>query len=71
MGTPMTPAEREVTESLKALKTLDVSQGRVSVDPYEVIGRPGYLEARRRAADLVHRRHERINVAALRNDDLE
>lgn len=53
VGKPMTLAEREVTESLKALKTLQMSDGRVSVDPSEVIDRAGYLEARRRAAALV------------------
>jgi len=54
VGEPMSLAEREVSDSIKALKTLEVTQGRVSVDPSEVIGRPGYLDARRRAAVLIH-----------------
>ncbi|WP_449431792.1 hypothetical protein [Pseudomonas putida] len=45
--------EREITESLKALKSLRCIHGCVSVDVQEVIGRPGYLEARRAAAALV------------------
>lgn len=37
----LTEEEREVTESLKALKTLSCVGGRVSVQPFEVIDRPG------------------------------
>ncbi|OCX25495.1 hypothetical protein BBI10_02055 [Pseudomonas graminis] len=51
---PMSPEDRQVRDSILALKTLKCRDGRVSIDPYEVLGRPGYLEARRRAADLVH-----------------
>lgn len=46
------PEEQAITDSLKALKTLRVKDGRVSVDAEEVIGRPGYLQARRQAAVL-------------------
>lgn len=42
----------EVTASLKALKTLSCVNGRVSVQPSEVIDRPGYLSARSAAASL-------------------
>lgn len=45
--------EREITRSLKALKTLRFEGGRVSIDPEEVLHRPGYLDARRAAAALI------------------
>ena len=45
--------EREITRSLKALKTLRFERGRVSIDPEEVLHQPGYLEARRAAAALI------------------
>lgn len=51
---PMSPEDREVRDSILALKTLKCRDGRVSIDPCEVLGRPGYLEARRQAAELVH-----------------
>lgn len=53
IGEPLSPKERAISESIKALKTLEVRQGRVSVDPSEVIDRQGYLDARRKAAGLV------------------
>lgn len=53
VGEELSPAEREVTESLKALKTLKVSGGRVSVEPSEVLEYPGYQEARQRSAALL------------------
>lgn len=52
--------EQEVTASIKALRTLVVHGGRVSISPSEVIDQPGYLEARRRAAALVTRPGELI-----------
>lgn len=52
----MSLEEREVSESIKALKTIRVHGTGVSIDPSEVIDRPGYLEARRQAAVLVQRR---------------
>ncbi|MNE61234.1 hypothetical protein D3C80_1564340 [compost metagenome] len=48
----LTEEEREVTDSLKALKTLSCVDGRVSVRPSEVIDRPGYFAARTAAASL-------------------
>jgi len=45
--------EREITESLKALKSLRCIHGCVSIDVQEVVGRPGYIESRRAAAALV------------------
>lgn len=52
---PSKPSERDpITESLRALKTLRCEHGRVSVDPLEVIDRPGYREARAAAARLIH-----------------
>lgn len=49
----MTDDEREITRSLKALKTLRFEGGRVSIDPEEVLLQPGYLEARHRAGVLI------------------
>lgn len=49
----MSERDREITESLKALTTLRMEQGRVSIDPCEVIDRPGYLQARTAARELV------------------
>jgi hypothetical protein len=49
----MTPNDREVTASLKALKTLTCREGRVSISPSEVTGQAGYLESRRQAAALL------------------
>lgn len=42
-----------VTDSIKSLKTLTCRDGRVSVDPREILEWPGYQEARRSAAALV------------------
>lgn len=42
-----------VTASIKALKTLTFKDGRVSIQPEEVLTQPGYEEARRQAARLV------------------
>ena len=39
-----------VTASIKALKTLTFKDGRVSIQPEEVLTQPGYQEARRQAA---------------------
>lgn len=50
---PMSVADRAITDSIKALRTLRLVGGRVSIDPSEVLGQPGYLEARRRAAELL------------------
>ncbi|RII76595.1 hypothetical protein D0894_15630 [Pseudomonas monteilii] len=52
---PLSEVEQEVTASIKALQTLEVHEGRVSISPSEVVGQPGYLEARRQAAALVRR----------------
>lgn len=49
----VTGEEREITRSLKALKTLRFEKGRVSIDPEEVLHQPGYLDARRAAAALI------------------
>jgi hypothetical protein len=42
-----------VTASIKALKTLTFKDGRVSIQPEEVLTQPGYEEARRQAARFV------------------
>ncbi|GLO51387.1 hypothetical protein PPUN110474_27870 [Pseudomonas putida] len=54
VGEPLSLEEQEISESLKALRTLRYESGRVSVDPEEVLDRPGYLSARESAADLVN-----------------
>jgi hypothetical protein len=59
VGKELSPAEREVTESLKALKTLSVCDGRVSIEPSEVLEYPGYQEARKRAAALLNASEDR------------
>lgn len=53
-GEPLSLEEQEISASLKALRTLRYENGRVSVDPEEVLDRPGYLLARAAAADLVN-----------------
>ncbi|MFY1008067.1 hypothetical protein ACOQNQ_03210 [Pseudomonas juntendi] len=53
-GEPLSLEEQEISESLKALRTLRYENGRVSVDPGEVLDRPGYLSARAAAADLLN-----------------
>lgn len=53
---PLSPEDREIRDSILSLTTLKVRNGRVSIDPSEVLDRPGYLESRRQAADLVHGR---------------
>lgn len=50
----LTELEKEITASLKALKTLSCVDGRVSVEPTEVVDRPGYEAARTAAASLTH-----------------
>lgn len=52
-GEPLSLEEQEITASLRALQTLRCEGGRVSVDPVEVIDRPGYRSARAAAAGLV------------------
>ena len=49
---PLSLEEQEISESLKALRTLRCESGRVSVNPEEVLDRPGYLSARAAAAEL-------------------
>lgn len=53
---PMSAEDREIREAILSLKTLKVRDGRVSVDPSEVLDRPGYIEERRRAAELIYGR---------------
>ncbi len=53
-GEPLSLEEQQVSESLKALRTLRYESGRVSVDPEEVLDRPGCLSASAVAADLVN-----------------
>lgn len=62
----LSEAEQKITDSIKALKTLEVHEGRVSISPSEVLGQPGYLEARRHAAKLVthHQKHRRFDTWA-------
>ena len=54
VGEPLSLEEQEISESLKALRTLRYESGRVSVDPEEVLDRAGYLSAKTSAADLVN-----------------
>lgn len=53
---PLSAEDREIRDAILSLKTLKVRGGRVSIDPSEVLDQPGYLEARRQAAELVHGR---------------
>jgi hypothetical protein len=62
-SSPLGVREREISESIKALKTLRVEDGRVSVDPVEVTGRPGYLAERARAGARVRSRHQVTTTA--------
>jgi len=57
--------DREITYSIKALKTLRVEDGRVSIDPIEVIGQPGYLEQRAQARALIRTGPEATEDAAV------
>jgi hypothetical protein len=50
---PMSDEAMAVTASIKALKTLTFKDGRVSIQPEEVLTQPGYQEARRQAARLI------------------
>lgn len=52
----ITEHELEITASIKALKTLTFSDGRVSISPSEVLDQPGYLSDRARAGALVRDR---------------
>lgn len=54
---PMSEVDREITASIKALKTLTCVERRVSVSPSEVTSRPGYLASRAQAAALVSKSH--------------
>lgn len=56
----VTAAEREISNSLKALRTLTYKDGRVSIDPQEVLNQPGYLEARIYAGSVVRKRHREL-----------
>lgn len=49
----MSDREREISASIRALKTLRFENGRVSIDPQEVLDQPGYIEQRAAAAALV------------------
>ena len=60
---PKSKPNCEVTNSIKALRTLRCIDGRVSISPSEVIDAPGYLEARARAAELIRRRSARPDTA--------
>lgn len=53
-----TDSAPEITASIKALKTLTVVAGRVSIEPAEVIGQPSYLEERARMGAMVRARTE-------------
>lgn len=50
---PLSKEALAVSESIKALKTLRFENGRVSIDPSEVLGQPGYLAARAQAGELM------------------
>lgn len=47
---PRSAKDLAISDSIRALKTLTLRDGRVSIDPSEVLSQPGYLEARRCAA---------------------
>ncbi|WP_397453649.1 hypothetical protein [Pseudomonas sp. NA-150] len=61
----MSDAEREFSRSIKALKTLRVINGCISIDPREVLDQPGYEEDRARAGAWVRERQQKINAASL------
>ncbi|WP_447741790.1 hypothetical protein [Pseudomonas laurentiana] len=61
-GKPLSLEEQEISASLRGLQTLRCEGGRVSVDPVEVIDRPGYRSARAAAAALVSGVPEREQV---------
>lgn len=64
--TTLTEEDREVTRSLKALKTLRIQGGRVSIEPEEVLLQPGYLLARRAAAVFIRNtRYQQLNWDAV------
>ena len=76
LGQPetLTDAEQEISDSLKALKTLRCIDGRVSISPSEVLDRPGYREARVKAAALIPGRAGQAAIScitALSDLDLE
>lgn len=50
---PLSFEEQEVTESLRRLKSLSCVEGRVSISANEVLTQPGYIEARRAAAECL------------------
>ena len=69
---PLTDAEQEITDSLKALKTLTCIDGRVSISPSEVLDRPGYREARVKAAALISGRAGQSTISCMRaSSDLD
>lgn len=64
--TALADEDREVTRSLKALKTLSNQGGRVSIEPDEVLLQPGYLLARRAAALFIRQtKHHTLNWEAI------
>jgi len=54
---PLSRREREISDSIRALKTLRVEDGRISIAPSEVLDQPGYIEERAAAGALL--RHGR------------
>lgn len=66
----MTDEMRAITESIKALKTLKVKDGRVSVDPCEVLDRPGYLKERACVGTLM-RAQQQIDALAFSWDTVD
>jgi hypothetical protein len=51
-GAGQSPKSLEITASIQRLQTLTCRDGRVSIDPSEILT-PQYLAARRRAAELL------------------
>lgn len=51
-GENLTASEREVSESIKKLKTLNVTDGRVSISPSEVLTEE-YIQERKEARRLL------------------
>ena len=70
----LTDAEQEISNSIKALRTLSCVDGRVSISPNEVLDQPGYREARVKAAALISGRAGKAanpRMTALSDLDLE
>jgi hypothetical protein len=61
-GFELNQSDRVVTDSLKALRTLQCQAGRVSIDSDEVFGQP-HVEARRHAASLTRQQENQTSAS--------